>query len=178
MCNPSKFTTVCTHSSETPCLARCPGVPDEGASIWICEVSTLFPSCVNKPLVLDGQGVSVLTTNYFDDFITLGHDTKAASLTACIHMFFNLLAGPLHKRALRRLLWASRYEGLGTLGNTDHRREELLQTLDNILTAKTLVKGRSFETSWAPPVCCRELVRPRGQGCIGGGVSSCVWDWL
>lgn len=84
----------------------------------------------------------VLTTNYFDDFITLGHDTEAASLTACIHMFFKLVGWAFAQEgpkapALGVTINVSRLnEGLGTVGNTDHRREELLQTLDNILTAK------------------------------------------
>lgn len=84
----------------------------------------------------------MLTTNYFDDFITLGHDTEAASLTACIHMFFKLVGWAFAQEgpkapALGVMINVSRLnEGLGTVGNTDHRREELLQTLDNILTAK------------------------------------------
>ena len=94
----------------------------------------------------------------FDDFITLGHDTEAASLTACIHMFFKLVGWAFAQEgpkapdfsqlftALGVTINVSRLnEGLGTVGNADHRREELLQTLDNILTAKRLSKAEALK---------------------------------
>ena len=82
----------------------------------------------------------VLTTNYFDDFVTLGTRTEASALTACIHMVFKLLrwdfagTGPKAPefstlfQALDAQLDVSRLsKGLVLVSNTDGRRCELVE---------------------------------------------------
>lgn len=123
----------------------------------------------------------VLTTDYFDDFVTLAESVEAPSVTACVHMFFKLVGwafaaeGPKAPEfselfnALGVTINVSRlHEGLVTLGNTESRRAELIKSLCEILACKKLTE---------PTICSWQRFRPCGQKCTWGSVSPCIRRW-
>ena len=99
----------------------------------------------------------ILTTNYFDDFVTLAENVEASSVTACIHMFFKMVGwafaaeGPKAPK-FSEIFYAfgvtinvcRLHEGLVTLGNTESRRAELIKSLSEILACKKLSKPEAL----------------------------------
>ena len=99
----------------------------------------------------------VLATNYFDDYVVLASDDETASLTSCIHMFFNLVGWDFAEvgnkapdfsclfQALGVVVdVTSMHKGLATVGNTDSRRSELVHVLNSVLEKGALARHEAL----------------------------------
>ena len=85
----------------------------------------------------------ILTTNYFDDFVTLATTAEAPSVQSCMHMFFRMLGWLFAETGDKAQSFADSFQALGvsinismmhrglvSLGNTDSRPAELISALD------------------------------------------------
>ena len=99
----------------------------------------------------------VLATNNFDDYVVLASDDETASLTSCVHMFFNLVGWDFAEegakaRDLACLFQAlgvvvdvtTMHKGLAAVGNTDSRRSELVHALNSVLEKGILTRHEAL----------------------------------
>ena len=95
----------------------------------------------------------VITTNYFDDFVSIAESREAASVDYTVKAVFRLLGwrfaedGPKAPPFSNNLVAlgvefdVSRlHQGLVKVANTESRREELAQSLDQAVASKSLAK--------------------------------------
>ena len=99
----------------------------------------------------------VLATNYFDDYVVLSTDDETGPLTSCIHMFFKLIGWDFAASGDKAPDFSDLFQALGvvldvrsmgrgltTVGNTDSRREELIQTLLDVLDKGSLSRHEAL----------------------------------
>ena len=95
----------------------------------------------------------VLTTSYFDDFVTIGTDSEASNLTGCVQLFFKLVGWRFAATGPKAPDFAEIFSALGVsvnvsglgegsvlLDNTENRKLELLSTIDKVVASGTLPK--------------------------------------
>ena len=95
----------------------------------------------------------LLTTNYFDDFVSIATATEASAVQACMHMFFKMLGWRFAESGDKAPDFAQVFQALGvtvnvsamesklvTIGNTESRRLELMKSVDEVLQNKRLSK--------------------------------------
>ena len=99
----------------------------------------------------------ILTTNYFDDFVTLASVAEAPSVQSCTHMFFRMLGWLFAESGDKAHSFANSFQALGVLinisemhrglvsvGNTDSRRTELIAALDAAIQSRKLHRGEAL----------------------------------
>ena len=95
----------------------------------------------------------VLTTNYFDDFVTLGTSDEASALKSCVHLVFKMLGWFFAESGSKAPDFSEEFPALGVLinvskmgrglvqfGNTETRRKELLETISKVLAEGRMTK--------------------------------------
>ena len=88
----------------------------------------------------------VLLSNYFDDFISVARTSECTAIASCIHMYFKLLGWAFAESGDKAPPFASAFQafgvnitvsalhsGLVAIGNTDSRRQELIEFLGMVI---------------------------------------------
>lgn len=99
----------------------------------------------------------VLTTNHFDDFVSVATTSEASAVQSCMQMFFKWLGwlfaesgdkAPDFRQVFQALgvsiHVSSMGPGLVIVGNTENRREELINFLTEVLQPKKLLKSEAL----------------------------------
>ena len=95
----------------------------------------------------------VLTTNYFDDYVTLATLDEAPSVKSCVHMFFKMLGWLFAEAGEKAPDFSCDFQALGvavsvkamhsgvvSLGNTETRRRELIELISTVLQTGRMTK--------------------------------------
>ena len=95
----------------------------------------------------------VLSTNYFDDFVTLAMQDEAEAVKTCIHMFFKLVGWLFAETGDKAPDFAEEFHALGvsvnvhamhcgvvSLGNTSSRRAEIAALITEVLQSGKMTR--------------------------------------
>ena len=100
----------------------------------------------------------VLTTNYFDDFVSISPEVESSHIQSCVQMFFRLLGWSFAEQGDKAPDFSEVFHALGvtvnvselhgnlvTVGNTESRRRELITFLEGVLKTKQLQKTEALK---------------------------------
>ena len=99
----------------------------------------------------------ILTTNYFDDFVSIAASKEASSVQSCMHMFFKLVGWQFAEVGEKAPEFAELFSALGVsinvsqfhrglvmVGNTESRRKELVELLEALIETQVLHKAEAL----------------------------------
>ena len=104
------------------------------------------------------KDLCVLTTNYFDDFVTLSMVEEAPSVKSCVHLFFKMLGWMFAESGHKAPDFSEEFQALGaavsarsmhcgskSFGSTESRQTELIDTITKVLSTGTMSKTSALK---------------------------------
>ena len=99
-----------------------------------------------------------LTTNYFDDFVSMSTRCESQAVQSCVHMVLKMLGWIFAETGDKAPDFSEMFQALGvcvsvksmgtglvTIGSTDSRRQELIKTIEETLMSNKLTKADALK---------------------------------